>query len=168
MTSEATFSPCRRYRYDLIRIWDGSLPLMNSICLNPSTADEVKNDATVTRQIERARRMGFGGFVMTNAYAWRSTDPKGLVQARNEGIDPIGPENDKYVLKWASTAHLVICGWGAHAWLLLQGEVLERKLRRAGIKLHVLKLSKNGVPWHPLYLSYDLQPQEWVETRKGR
>ena len=47
MNSGADFSPCRKYRYKLWRIWDETLPLAMFIGLNPSTADEVKDDNTV-------------------------------------------------------------------------------------------------------------------------
>ena len=44
------------------------------IGLNPSTADEVKNDPTVRRCIIFAKDVGFGGMVMLNAFAYRATD----------------------------------------------------------------------------------------------
>ena len=45
----ALFSPCRRYRYLLWRIWDFSKPHATFCLMNGSTADEVADDATVTR-----------------------------------------------------------------------------------------------------------------------
>lgn len=45
--SDAFFSPCRKYRYWLLRIWDETLPLMANIGANPSTADENVDDPTI-------------------------------------------------------------------------------------------------------------------------
>ena len=42
-SSGATFSPCRRYRYTLWRQWD-ERPPATFIMLNPSTADETRDD----------------------------------------------------------------------------------------------------------------------------
>lgn len=52
--SGAIFSPCREYRYKLWRTWDASKLPLNVIGLNPSTADETKNDPTIRRCIQFA------------------------------------------------------------------------------------------------------------------
>ena len=43
----ADFSPDRKHRYSLWRIWDRSKPLVMFIGLNPSTANESDNDPTI-------------------------------------------------------------------------------------------------------------------------
>jgi len=45
----AVFSPCRRWRYQLSRIWDADLPRINLLLLNPSTADAFHLDPTLRR-----------------------------------------------------------------------------------------------------------------------
>ena len=45
--SDALFSKDRVYRYALWRIWDLKKPKVLFIGLNPSTADEIKNDPTI-------------------------------------------------------------------------------------------------------------------------
>ena len=45
--SYACFSACERYRYVLARVWDSARPRIAFCGLNPSTADEHKNDPTV-------------------------------------------------------------------------------------------------------------------------
>ena len=52
--SDAFFSKDRLYRYALWRIWDNELPKVLFIGLNPSTADEVKDDPTIRRCIRYA------------------------------------------------------------------------------------------------------------------
>ena len=42
----AEISPDGMYRYSLERTWDEGKPTVLFICLNPSTADAVEDDAT--------------------------------------------------------------------------------------------------------------------------
>ena len=153
LDSGALFSPCKRYRYRLWRIWDERFPAVNFICLNPSTADETANDPTVTRLMRRADQLGYGALVVTNLFAFRATDPRDMKAA----TDPVGPDNDGHIVNVARSCALVVCGWGSHgAYRGRAGEV--RKLL-AGIPLTCLRTGKNGEPCHPLYLNYDLKPE---------
>ena len=47
----AEISPDGMYRYSLERTWDEGKPTVLFICLNPSTADAVEDDATVRRMV---------------------------------------------------------------------------------------------------------------------
>lgn len=155
--TSATFSSCRLYRYDLRRRWDDG-PTLHFCMLNPSTADEVQNDPTVERCQRRAALLGFNSLIVTNIFAWRSTDPMALYDL----ADPIGPNNDTYITEACNSADMTICGWGGHGDLRGRGRHVELMLRRAAVPLHYLKLSKDGRnPYHPLYLGYDVKPQEW-------
>lgn len=78
MIRSAVISKDGLYRYTLRRVWDESKPLLNFVLLNPSKADAETDDATVRRCIGFAKLWGFGGIVITNLYAYRSTDPKKL------------------------------------------------------------------------------------------
>jgi hypothetical protein len=97
--AQAGFSPDRLYRYNLMRYWgDPQDGILNMLMLNPSTADEKVNDPTVQLCEEHARAWGYAGLLVTNIFAWRSTDPKALYKLG----DPIGvPENDAAVLMCA-------------------------------------------------------------------
>lgn len=75
MIKDTIFSPCREYRYTLYREWMPGDKVVQFIGLNPSTADEVKNDPTVTRCINYAKAWGYTGMYMTNIFAFRETDP---------------------------------------------------------------------------------------------
>ena len=55
--SEARYSDCETYRYDLTRVWDSRGKRVAFIMLNPSTATEVQNDPTVERCERRARAL---------------------------------------------------------------------------------------------------------------
>jgi hypothetical protein len=86
----AVLSECGRYRYVLTRTWDHDLAACAFIGLNPSTADAHEDDPTIRRCIRFARDWGHGGLIMLNLFAWRSTDPRGLLDA----IFPVGPPAD--------------------------------------------------------------------------
>ena len=90
MRTEAFFSPDRRYRYWLLRVWDESLPVMAFIGLNPSTADETADDPTIRKCIKYAKAWGFGGLLMLNVYSFRATNPDDMWRARAHGVDIIG------------------------------------------------------------------------------
>jgi hypothetical protein len=55
----AEFSKDRIHRYALYRIWDESKPLIMFIGLNPSTADENKDDPTIKRCVAFAKHWGY-------------------------------------------------------------------------------------------------------------
>jgi hypothetical protein len=126
--------------------------------LNPSTADEFKNDPTVERCERRARALGFGAFRVTNIFAYRATDPKVMRAAE----DPVGPHNDAAILEACDWAASVVCAWGTHGAYLSRGEEVIDLLKRAGVRPLTLGLSKHGHPKHPLYIGYAVQPTPWV------
>jgi hypothetical protein len=155
--SIATYSECERYRYCLTRIWDSGGRRVNFVMLNPSTATEVQNDPTVERCERRARALGYGGFAVTNIFAWRDTDPR-LMRA---AADPIGPGNDAAIADTADWADDVIAAWGTHGAHLNRGATVATLLGHSGTPIFHLGLSKQGHPRHPLYLPYTQQPQAW-------
>ncbi|TMM52357.1 DUF1643 domain-containing protein [Sulfitobacter sabulilitoris] len=155
--STAVYSPCERYRYSLTRVWDDAGPRVMFVMLNPSTATEVQNDPTVERCERRARALGFGGFQVTNIFAWRDTDPRNMRAA----ADPVGPGNDAAILSGAQWADRIIAAWGTHGAHLERGRDVALLLARSGRPLFHLGLSKAGHPKHPLYLPYTQQPQPW-------
>lgn len=146
--SEAVFSPCRRYRYALTRRVGFGARVVAFLMCNPSTADETKNDPTIRRCIDFATRDGFGVLRILNLFAWRSTDPRGLLEA----ADPVGPDNDATILAIAAEAEIVICAWGVHGRLHGRANAVLALLRPHADKLRSLGLTKTGAPRHPLYL----------------
>ncbi len=155
--SEAVYSACERYRYLLTRTWDPAGRRALFVMLNPSTATELQNDPTVERCERRARALGFGAFRVTNIFAWRDTDPR-LMRA---AADPVGPGNDAAIRDSAPWADTVVAAWGTHGAHLGRGAAVEAILRATGTPLHVLGLTRDGHPMHPLYIAYDRQPVPW-------
>ena len=145
----AVFSDCRTWRYVLWRVWDDDKPEWNFIGLNPSTADETKDDPTIRRCITFAKREGAGGIYMTNIFAFRATDPKTMKDAR----DPVGPENEKYLSGTNKLSSKSIACWGAHGGYQNQGSMIRGLL----YDLWCFGLTKQGYPKHPLYLRADTE-----------
>lgn len=155
----ARFSRCRRWRYLLWRRWSEG-PVANFLMLNPSTADEVKLDPSCTRARNYAEQWKFGALVVTNLFGWRATDPDDMKAAR----DPVGRGNDAAILAAARSAGLVVCAWGNHGLHLDRAQYVIARLRKAGVKLHVLRLNDSGQPAHPLYLPGALRPSPWIQV----
>jgi hypothetical protein len=156
--SVATYSPCESYRYALTRIWDAQGPRALFVMLNPSTATEYQNDPTVERCERRARTLGFGSFHVANIFAYRATDPKDM----RAQTDPVGPANDAAILAASGQAQQIICAWGNHGSHLSRGTQVETLLRRTGLPLFHLGLTLAGMPKHPLYIGYQVQPLAWA------
>lgn len=155
--SDAVYSDCERYRYSLTRVWNAGGPRVMFVMLNPSTATEVQNDPTVERCERRARALGFGGFRVTNIFAWRETDPRKLRQA----AEPVGADNDAAIRDGAAWADQIVAGWGAHGAHLDRGNAVRDLLAATGRDIRHLGLTKHGHPRHPLYIAYRQAPQPW-------
>ncbi len=158
MVRQAGFSPCRRYRYWLRRSWGRGRYLL-VVGLNPSTADETVDDATIRRLIAYAKRWGYAGLLMTNLFAFRATDP----EAMKECPEPEGEANLDTIraLLGSGAVAAVLCAWGAHGSHRDQdvrvGAVLEA--HRRGRRLMCLGRTTSGQPKHPLRLRGDLEPE---------
>lgn len=155
--SVAVYSDCERYRYSLSRTWDVTGKHVLFVMLNPSTATEIQNDPTVERCERRARSLGYGGFRVTNIFAWRATDPRDMRAA----ADPVGPENDSILIESAEWADHVVAAWGTHGAHLGRGLIVTELLRSQSKPLFHLGLSKQGHPKHPLYIAYSQHPIPW-------
>jgi len=154
----ASFSKDRVYRYALWRSWYPVTVTLNNyvnfIMLNPSTADESTDDATIRKCIKFAKSWGYYGLIVTNLFAYRSTDRKVLRQV----ADPIGPENDSHILWAAREASRVIAAWSQDGDLFARSAWTRSMLTRP---LHYLRMGKKGEPYHPLYLPDNSQPILW-------
>lgn len=148
----ATISEDRVYRYRLWRIWSELDPPIAFCMLNPSTADERNDDATIRRCIGFAKRWGHGGIVDVNLFALRATDPSELTKHP----DPIGPDNDTWISKEYNRCYAMIAAWGVHGSLMSRGAAVKE-----GKILNHLGLTKAGHPKHPLYLSNKTTPKVW-------
>ena len=152
-TGTATFSDCGLYRYQLTRTWNPRLPRIYWLMLNPSTADSIKNDHTITKVVRFSQQEGFGEAVVLNLFAYRTPYPKVLFEAHESGIDVVGKENDKFIGEAFASDSPVVGAWGNHGIFLDRGqEILE-----LFPQIRILDLTKSGQPAHPLRLPYKLR-----------
>lgn len=153
MESFAEISKCEKYRYQLGRKWSEG-KTVNFIMLNPSTADANLDDPTIRRCISFAKKFGFGSLIVTNLWAYRSTDPNIITSLSAE--EAYGPENTSHILECAKSCNLLIVAWGTHG---MMGNRVLNHLRE--YKLWCLGKTKAGYPKHPLYLSGNTELEIW-------
>jgi len=129
--------------------------------VNPSTANDQMDDATIRKVIGFSNRLGAGWAIVGNKFAFRATDVRDLKAAR----DPIGPDNDAHLAEIIACAPTVIAAWGPLAklpkplrrrWIKVAG-----LCRQIGRPLMCLGVANDGQPRHPLMLSYDTPITEW-------
>ena len=82
----AIFDVNGRYRYSLWRAWSPYHPRIAFVLLNPSTANEQRNDPTIRRCMGFARAWNFGSMEVVNLFAIMATDYRDHIQSD----EPIG------------------------------------------------------------------------------
>ena len=157
----AMISPDHLYRYRLSRLWSRprSTRIALFIMLNPSTADQEKDDPTIRRCVGFAKLWGFDGIYICNLFGYRATDPKRLRAA----TDPMGPDNLRVILETSQEPEVerIVAGWGANDRHFGAGILLKRALQEEGHELFHLGMTKEGHPKHPLYLPASVRPIPW-------
>lgn len=140
--SHAIFSPCGQYRYVLWRKWAAG-PCIMFIGLNPSTANQTKDDPTIRRVKKFAKDWGYSGVYMLNLFAVISSDPKILKKHR----DPLGA-NDNWLVEYGAKCEAVCFAWGNFE------EAKDRALTVSNMfpEAVCLGFNKNGTPKHPLFV----------------
>lgn len=160
------------YRYTLRRSWqrdDGHLGTACWVMLNPSTADDVKNDQTITKIVTISQRHEFSDLVVVNLFAARSTVPTHLVEMGFAGA--VGPGNKAALDAAFSEADAIVLAWGVNVVLLdkmahrdYAWRVVERarnSARRRLIPVLCCGRTKDGHPKHPCRLPNDTKLVPW-------
>jgi hypothetical protein len=159
---EAIFSADGVYRWILTRNMGGARPLV--ICgLNPSTADASKPDRTISKECGFAKRWGYTWLIKVNAYGFKETKPALMWKAAKAGTDIVGALNDAAIAFAARLARehdgRFFVAWGGHA----KRERVEQIVKLLdGTPLWCFARNDDGSPGHPLYLSWETQPQPWT------
>ena len=163
MSLSAVFSDCGLFRYRFLWVWDDGLPVLPWVLFNPSRAGKeidgvVQDDPTARKGRGFSERLGYGGLVFTNPYAYISTKPAGL---RKAGY-PVGPDNDRHILEACAMGHgEVVCAWGALGRGLSRPVEVLSLIRRAGFRTMALGFTVDGLPRHPLMLAYSIALEEF-------
>ena len=150
MYKDALISKCKKYRYWLSRVWDLDKPALLFIMLNPSKANALIDDPTITRCINFAKALGYGGIHVVNLFAYRATKPTALTRAQN----PIGPENNYWIKRLSLSVSLlggkVVAAWGTKGDLGNRAEFVSSILSK--FTLYCLAQTQDNHPGHPLFL----------------
>jgi hypothetical protein len=157
MDRTATFDATGHYRYRLTRRWQPDGPCLTFVMLNPSRADHEREDPTLRRCIHLAQGWGYGSLVVVNLFAYCTAYPKELRHV----VDPIGPENDAYLLPAVEQGNRCLLAWGNQGhWRDRDQAVLELLAPRRS-RLYCLGRNRTGCPRHPLYVARNTQMQPW-------
>lgn len=162
----AVFSPDGKYRYVLSVTWRQEGPVAVFIGLNPSTADAFKDDPTILACRQMADCWGLSGIIMANLFAWRSTDPKGLLDTAS----PVGVFNSFEMIRSlpgfrreADPGSIFVAAWGAiHTQLGKRGEFIVSRgelAKKCIPQLYRLGLTQEGFPRHPLFMVRTTVPE---------
>lgn len=159
----AVISDCELFRYRLDRVVDllGG-PTFAYFGVNGSTATADTDDHTVRKWNGFTLRAGGRRYIVGNAYAFRATDVTKLATA----VDPIGPENDRYLAEIIAEADILVPCWGDRnkvpPRLRARFNILADMIFAAGKPVRVFGFTKGGDPLHPLTLGYATPLVEWA------
>ncbi len=154
----ATLSDDRTYRYELFRKdlscrRRGRHPdpgrTVMFIMLNPSTADEHTDDATIRRCITYATDWGYDNLVVCNLSPYRATNPRDLMARGPEPAEVYG-RNLAVVTGNALKADTVVAAWGANRGAGNRAAGVTGALAARGVDLWCLGTGRRGCPYHPL------------------
>jgi hypothetical protein len=121
-------------------------------------------DKTVSKTARMAKRLGFSGQFIGNVCSYRATDRMRLLEVP----DPVGPRNHAAILEMAAESKMIVVAHGRlPGKLQVYADQAVKVLRGAGRALHVLRLTPDGVPVHPLargkgHIPEDTVPQVWL------
>lgn len=150
----AVISPCGTWRYRLDREVQPSGVVFAYFGVNGSTATGDEEDQTTRKWFGFTLRNGGSRYIAANPFAYRATDVRELACA----VDPVGPDNARYLAEIIAEADVLVPCWGSRAKLppRLRAHLdrLLRQLRASGKPVKTFGLTASGDPKHPLMLGY--------------
>ena len=157
----AVISDCGTYRYRLDRSVQLDGLTFAYFGINGSTATATEDDHTVRKWIGFTKLNGGRRFIVGNAFAYRATDVSDLRRAD----DPVGPENDRYIMEIIGEADILVPCWGRRIKvpprLRPRLDDLRDLLFSSGKPVKVLGFVGSGDPAHPLMLPYTTRLVDW-------
>lgn len=152
-----------RYRYTLRRE-TGLLSGAHRglfVMLNPSTADDATDDATIRRCRAFACRELWRCCDVVNLFAARATNPSDLWRALRDGGDIVGALNDEIIRAQIGATDVHVAAWGAVPKSARQRVVDVVGSVAPGVAWRCLGQTRDGNPRHPLYVRGDQPLVTW-------
>lgn len=157
----AILSENLQHRYALTRTWRLSPPmpadLLAFVMLNPSTADDEKDDQTIRRCMMIGWREGYDGIEVCNLRSFRARDPKRCME---QPRSPVNWMHLETIVTSARNRKPIICAWGASKFVADDAKRFTDLAATGGAELKCLGRTKDGSPRHPCYIAnnQDLEP----------
>ena len=161
MIRKAKFNEEKTHRYFLKRDWRANLGSTKSkgwatfIMLNPSVADNLTDDKTVTKCVDYCKTWGYGALSIINLCSEISTKAKPIVEKIKAG-DYQNFKNTQQIENILSDKfnNDVYLAWG-------YGIQIPDWLKKLLVdkNVYVLQFSKKKTPKHPLYLPMNIKPK---------
>ena len=138
---------------------------MVAIMFNPATvredSDLTDGSRTRRRLINFARDAGYRSMTEVNLFAFRAGGKEELLKAVEEqGIDPVGPENDRVISDAVQKADMVVAAWGelaGNSVFSKRAHEVSELLQGSGRPLHCLEKNRDGSPRNPARGRFTLQ-----------
>jgi len=156
----AYFSDCGNYRPYLSRAWAEG-PTIMWLCMNPSSATNILDDATSRKLTRHSRRLGFGKLFLLNVMDYRATDPADLPQGEERS-----PQNLNHIERCARHADRVVLAYGGlrkkPVWTQYADEAVEAC--QPAIMFHAAD-NEDGSPRHPRRFpaNFELALHEYID-----
>jgi hypothetical protein len=138
--SEVHISECGKYRFFLKRKWCNEKPMGAFLCENPSKADHIFSDNTMSNCTNLAAQWGWGGFFILNLYSSYSTNPKKIIKC-----DEANKKNIEEITEIVNGLDILVlaCGTDNKKQLKLVTENIDKS------KLFCIKKNADGSYLHP-------------------
>jgi|LauGreDrversion4_2_1035121.scaffolds.fasta_scaffold60682_5 hypothetical protein len=144
----ATFSEDKQYRYRLWRHWDLTKPCVLFIMMNPSTANENRDDRTIRIIKKHATAWGFGGMFIGNLYARccsNSTNARKIINPNERDY-----ANEDNIREMVKMCEKVVYAWGTKGPLLKSQRVPGWLHEIVGESAYCMETTKKEkIPKHP-------------------
>jgi hypothetical protein len=90
-------------------------------------------------------------------FAMKATDPKVMKAAKN----PVGKDNDEYILNAVKNADLIIAAWGEHGSFKRRDREVLTLIKSLSREIHCLEVLKCNQPKHPSRAKKDKEPTQY-------
>lgn len=144
-----------------IHVWNESRPSMLWVLLNPTGEGHAFNNMTHVRCVNIAQHAGFGTAIAVNLFTVLCSCGHLLRHmAPNKAIGRYADEVIELAATNLGSGGKIVCAWGTRGAMHGRGDEVAARLRGLGHALHVIALTRNGQPHHPLYSS-GFKTVEW-------